>query len=175
MVPGNFIGILNKWGAAKSYLDVYHKDLAKFYRKRKALPKASEISLKPSVHCECCLGLALVKECLRSEMPSIIEIGISKPSCWICNQFLRSFNGLYPHITIHVSSSHGKLDPAWRFPHATPSEVVRNVNKQVEDALVELIAVTTHPTRCSYKALRQRYEKEFTDEWEQGFDSVVIV
>lgn len=108
-------------------------------------------------------------------MPSVIEIGISKSSCWICNEFLMSFHRLYPHISIRVSSSHGKLDPAWRFPHETPPEVVGNVNKQVEDALVELVAVTAHPAGCSCKAYRQSYGKGLEEGWEEGFDSVVIV
>ena len=61
------------------------------------------------VHCECTLALAL-----RDRISGIMEIGLSKDSCWPCLQFLQAFAKKRGGILI--SASHGKTYHSWQFP-----------------------------------------------------------
>lgn len=91
------------------------------------------------------------------------------------NEFLSSFHQLYPDITVYVSSRHGKLDPAWRFPPETPPEILAIVQRRVEEEFRKLMGVTTHPERCVRREYSSKYYREvLDDDWENDFDFTVV-
>jgi len=91
------------------------------------------------------------------------------------NEFLSSFHELYPNITLYVSSRHGKLDPAWRFPPETPPQILAIVQRRVEEELKKLVTITAHAEGCICRKYSSKYYSELLDDdWEKDFDPTVV-
>jgi len=95
--------------------------------------------LTASVHCECSLALAFAKSHLRSPVPTILVIGISKFTCWLCREFLATVHDSYPHITIRVPPCSGKLRSGWTLPPGAPSKVVNAMHKRLQDVINQVL------------------------------------
>ena len=99
------------------------------------LPKAPLAALKASVHCECSLALAFAKSRMGSTVPATLVIGISKSLCWSCYEFIDTFHGSYPHITIHLPPCSGKLRSGWTLPLGAPSAVVKAMRNGLQEVI----------------------------------------
>lgn len=87
-----------------------------------------------SVHAECTLAMHALA--MRKDW-TYVEIGVSKGSCWLCEQFLdhmRRFN-----VTFLVSNFHGKLQPGWTCPPGVAESDKEAVACFVGEAVLEII------------------------------------
>jgi len=98
---------------------------------------------KKSTHCESTLGVAFANahaNLSTTEPGVLLEIGVSKSSCWLCREFLRTLCLCFPGLRVHVSSCHGKITPGWTLPQGTPAGLARAMEKRVHDEFDEVVA-----------------------------------
>jgi hypothetical protein len=123
--------------------------------------KPSVVAVTESVHCECSIILEILKQFPTSPIV-VIEVGISKSMCWLCNEFFRAFQKKHPHITVYYSTCHAKYTAGWRFPKATPVALRHSMERFIEEELLEVHS----------KALRKR--KSDSEPREDNFHSTSI-
>ncbi|PUU81765.1 hypothetical protein B9Z19DRAFT_567158 [Tuber borchii] len=139
--PSDFLPILNECARDNGTTEVTKEDLSNAYPQEMwTLPRAREIPLQTSVHCECSLALSFAKSHLNSRIPATLIIGISKLPCRWCHEFLFAFHNSYPHITIHFPPFGGKLKSEWTLPPETPSEVVSGMHKRLNEEIKQVLA-----------------------------------
>ena len=127
---------------------VTREDLSKKFGGMRELPKAPVAALKASVHCECSLALAFAKSRMSSTVPTTLVIGISKSLCWLCHEFLVTFHGFYPHITIHVPPCTGKIRSRWALPPGAPSKVVKAMRNWLH-YIINLVLTESDSDSCA--------------------------
>lgn len=91
-----------------------------------------------SVHCECTLLLDTIAS-HPTPTPMVLEIGMSKPSCWMCWELVKLVREQHHHFTVHVSSCHGKYVAGWSLPGEAPEKLVKAVDKRVWDEMDEVV------------------------------------
>ncbi|PUU81770.1 hypothetical protein B9Z19DRAFT_1062398 [Tuber borchii] len=136
---GDFLAILNECARDHSTTEITRENLNRTYYEPRKLPKAPVAALRATIHCECSLALAFAKSHLRSPVPTILEIGISKFPCWFCREFLASIHDSYPHITFHVPPYSDKVGSGWTLPPGAPSKVVKAMCKGLQDVINEVL------------------------------------
>lgn len=109
----NHVDMINEWARHIGEPEVSEADL------RLAFPEMDRIALDATgtytvcVHCECTLLLGMINTVNAAASPSaptpmLLEVGVSKSSCFMCREFVAAVQKVYRHITVIVSSCHGK-------------------------------------------------------------------
>ncbi|PUU81768.1 hypothetical protein B9Z19DRAFT_1062396 [Tuber borchii] len=136
---GDFLAILNECAQDNGTTQITREDLSMTYCGMRELPEAPVAPLKANIHCEYSLALAFAKSHFRSQVPTILEIGISKLQCWLCREFLASVYDSYPHITFHVPPCSGKPRSRWTLPPEASSKVVKAMRKSLQDIINQVL------------------------------------
>lgn len=139
-VPGDFVATVNAWADHTGELPVSERAL------RTAFPDMDEHPADPlatqnvtvSVHCECTLLLAVL-----SPTPALVELGVSKSSCFMCREFILAVQARYRHISVRMSSCHGKHVAGWSLPVTAPEGLVEHMRKRVCDEMDEVLQRAT--------------------------------
>ncbi|PUU78543.1 hypothetical protein B9Z19DRAFT_1101313 [Tuber borchii] len=107
-----------------------------FHPSLPALPNQSHIT--ECTHPEATLITKIIST-HKSSPAALREIGASKASCWICQEFLAAARGLYPNISIRLLKERLRTAGSWKFPAGTPVELVRALTRRIEKAMGEVL------------------------------------
>lgn len=86
-------------------------------------------------HCECIIAESMLKE----PHTNLIEIGVSKGSCWPCTRFLQEFSKA---VQMKFSVTHGKVYRGWQFPSFGSEALHGKLTAEAEERVVELLRRT---------------------------------
>lgn len=131
-VPADFVDTVNAWAHHTGELPVSEEELRTAFpdmHDRPTDPLAKQ-NVTVTVHCECTLLLAVL-----TTAPALVEIGVSKSSCFMCCEFIRAVQRRYRYMTVRVSSWHGKYVAGWRLPVAAPRGFGEVMVKKVRDEM----------------------------------------
>jgi hypothetical protein len=65
----------------------------------------------------------------------------------LCGVFIDLPKRQYPHITVSVTSFHGKNVAGWRAPHSTPPTILAGVDRHVNSAIREFFSTAMRQRR----------------------------
>lgn len=85
-----------------------------------------------SVHVECTLAVYLTT---LHRTWSFVEIGCSKPSCWLCEMYLLQYRG----SMFRMSRVHRKLQPGWMMPREEGTELNEYVSEVVDGEMMKVL------------------------------------
>lgn len=147
-LPEDFVGTVNAWARHTGEAEVSPEDL------RIAFPEMDTIKPTPegtqsvtvSVHCECTLLLSMLGT-PTIPAPVLLEIGVSKSSCFMCREFVHSVHMQYRHLTIVISSCHGKHVAGWSLPDSAPERLRNAMEKRVHDDMDDVLQRATRKRR----------------------------
>ncbi|KAF8434721.1 hypothetical protein BGX38DRAFT_1145829 [Terfezia claveryi] len=112
-------------------------------------PLSQQNTITRSVHCECTLIMNIIDNLVQQGTSPfvILEVGVSKSLCNLCEVFMGSVKKWYPNITIIVSTHHGKNVSGWRLPPLTPLEISRDVEDHINSCIEEIRCKATQERR----------------------------
>lgn len=102
---------------------------------RLAFPAMDKLPPNPAnmhtvcVHGECTLLLDMINITTTTVM--LLEIGVSKSSCFMCRESTTAVQKVYRHITVLVSSGHSKYVAGWSLPRSAPGVLRELMGKRV--------------------------------------------
>lgn len=161
----NHVEMVNAWARHVGEAGVSEEEL------RNAFPQVHKIPPKPTAmhavctHCECTLLLEMIKISAGSTpKPMLLEIGVSKSSCFMCKEFIARVQKHYRHIAVVVSSSYGKHVAGWSLPQSAPVRLRKVMERRVMDEMDNVLrwakAESVWRARASWFALIPAPEKE---------------
>ncbi|KAL0631771.1 hypothetical protein Q9L58_009361 [Maublancomyces gigas] len=144
----NQVDMINEWARHIREPEVSEDDL------RRAFPEMDDIPPNPTgmptvcVHCECTLLLEMINltstaASASTPTPVLLEIGVSKSSCFMCREFVAAVQKVYRHITVRVSSGHGKHVAGWSLPESAPAVLRELMEKRVQDEMDNVLQRAT--------------------------------
>lgn len=134
-MPTNYLTIVNRYATECNVPTISYEALKDAYPAATALDpgdvlRSQRVTL--SVHAECIVALFM------ASLPrswKFVEIGCSKGSCWLCEQYLATDT----RLMFHVSNVHGKLQPGWVMPPGGDPSVEAHIVDVINDGLQEVI------------------------------------
>ncbi|KAL0630924.1 hypothetical protein Q9L58_010227, partial [Maublancomyces gigas] len=136
----DFAGTVNTWARHTGKPEVSFDGLRMAFQdmdKVKTGPSGTQ-SVAVTVHCECSLLLSMIA-ILPFAAPALLEIGVSKSSCFMCRQCVMSAQKHYRQLTILISSCHGKYVAGWSLPESAPRPLKEAMRKLVRDNMDEVL------------------------------------
>lgn len=135
----DFAGTVNTWARHTGEPEVSVDGLMAFQDmdKVKTGPGGTQ-SVAVTVHRECTLLLSMI-DILPFAAPALLEIGVSKPSCFLCREFVISAQKHYGQLTVLISSCHGKYVAGWSLPESAPQPLKEAMRKLVRDNMDEVL------------------------------------
>lgn len=144
----NQVDMINEWARHIREPEVSEADL------RRAFPEMDDIPPNPTsmhtvgIHCECTLLLEMINLTSTAASPSaptpmLLEVGVSKSSCFMCREFVAAVQKIYRHITVRVSSCHGKHVAGWSLPQSAPAVLRELMEKRVQDEMDDVLQRAT--------------------------------
>lgn len=144
----NQVDTINKWARHVGEPEVSEADL------RIAFPEMDNIPSNPAsmhtvcVHCECTLLLKMIRITSTAASPSaptpmLLQMGVSKSSCFMCREFITAVQTVYRHITVLVSSCHGKHVAGWSLPKSAPAVLRDLMEKRIMDEMDDILQRAT--------------------------------
>ncbi|CUS12582.1 unnamed protein product [Tuber aestivum] len=126
--PTDSLTCLNHWA--------HRRGLALSFPSSPALLKQKRVA--ECTHPEATL-IAEIISAHKSSPAVLREIGTSKTSCWICQEFSAAACGLYPGIFIRMSGESVGIAESWKFPVDTPVELVLPLTGKIERAMGKVL------------------------------------
>lgn len=145
-LQANPVNTVNSWARHIGEPEISEADLRKAYPEITHIPATSLARQTICVHCECTLLLGIIRPTeapIAINAPLLLEMGVSKSSCFMCREFIAAVQKLYRHIRVRVSSSHGKHVAGWSLPRSTPEELKIIMNKRVFYEMDEVLQRVT--------------------------------
>lgn len=149
----NFVDTINAWARHVGEPEVSEALLRTAFPDMEPLPADPQAlqSVTISVHCECTLLLAMIRKSTTAASasaaiapaPLLLEMGVSKSSCLMCHEFIVAVQTLYRHITVKVSSCHGKHAAGWSLAGSVPTALRDVMTKRLSDEMDELLERAT--------------------------------
>lgn len=127
-IPKSICSLLNEDATKTEQEHVTEKDFKTKFPDICA-ESAGNARVTTSCHCELILALRAI-ESGNTAIP--IKIGVSKSTCWLCEQYLE-FLSHNQNVRLLVSQSHGKFHAGWQIPKNTPEAVKRKVHLLVHE------------------------------------------
>lgn len=139
-VSADFVATINAWADHNGELPVSERALRTAFPDMDDRPadRLATQSVTVSVHCECTLLLAML-----SDTPAMVELGVSKSSCFMCREFILAVQTRYRHLTVRVSSCHRKHVAGWSLPMVAPQGLIEHMEKRVRDEMDEVLQRAT--------------------------------
>lgn len=69
----------------------------------------------------------------------LLEMGVSKSSCFMCREFITAVQKVYHHITVLVSSCHGKHVAGWSLPQSAPAVLRDLMGRRIMDEMDDIL------------------------------------
>lgn len=91
LVHTNPVDTVNAWARHIREPEVSEQELRLAFPEMDEIPKSPTATYTTSVHCECTLLLNMINATVTSTptpTPMLLEIGVSKSSCFMCREFL---------------------------------------------------------------------------------------
>ncbi|PWW76299.1 hypothetical protein C7212DRAFT_280663 [Tuber magnatum] len=131
LTPTDPFTCLNRWA--------HRRGLAPRFPSSASLPALlNQIRVAECTHPEATLIAEIIST--HKASPSVLrEIGVSKTSCWICQEFSVAACGLYPGICIRLSRVSVGTAESWKFPVDTPVELVLALTGKIERAMGKVL------------------------------------
>lgn len=145
-LPVDFVGTINAWARHTGEPEVSERALRVAFPDMDPLPTnlLAMQNVTVSVHCECTLLLSMIDSTNGSApVPTLLELGVSKSSCFMCREFISAVQSRYRFITVRVSSCHGKHVAGWTIPESTPSALRNIMSKRLRDEMDEVLQRAT--------------------------------
>lgn len=134
-VTENVVQILNENAERTEYESIEAADFtAKF-----GIPAPEDGGLKKvkvSSHCELTLALHFYEN-MKSKK-HLMQMGVSKGCCWLCEQFLDTLSRQDPQIIVEVTQNQGKIHSGWGMPDETPPAVAEKMLKIIEHKMCNI-------------------------------------
>ena len=136
-----------------SYADFRHSPYITWEQLTQAYPllegmtePAGKVKVTTSVHCECTVAVHIAEKFREREellQPSVVEIGISKLSCWFCEKYLeflvQSRSGFRKKMKFVVTGYQGKIHPGWICPPLGPLDAIFKMTGLVRHEVDEVL------------------------------------
>jgi hypothetical protein len=116
LVPRNFLHAINPYADSTNARRVELEELITTYPSMRNVEPAEGIaSVTTSVHSECTIAVHMIQEFLGHHL-QIVDIGISKYSCWFCQRYLELLMSVAKTRFV-VAGYQGKLQAGWMPPN----------------------------------------------------------
>ena len=89
-----------------------------------------------SSHCELTLASHFYERMTCSK--NLMEIGISKGCCWLCEQYLSTLSRQDKRMVVEVSKYQREIHPGWGMPEKTPSSVAETMLQIIDRQLFDI-------------------------------------
>ncbi|RDX54574.1 hypothetical protein OH76DRAFT_1469266 [Lentinus brumalis] len=99
----------------------------------------TEVQVDGCIHCECAV-LATLDEMRSAGVPAIPYVGVSKPSCALCNCYFEAYRAVTGQ-DIRTRATHGQMVP-WRCPSLGDQAVDEQVRSELSTKLRILLVDT---------------------------------
>jgi OTT_1508-like deaminase len=109
--------------------------------KDKKEPIAGLKKVTISVHCECTIAIHMCQVFLRTNQrtsPKVFEIGISKHSCWLCQNYLEFLSAAWRSRFI-IAGYQGKIHSGWKPPPGGPPGVLSSMDELLRQETDEIL------------------------------------
>lgn len=134
-MPTDYLSIVNSHAVERNIPTISYDTLKNAYPDTTSLAPEDahrSQSVTYTVHAECTVAMFMAS---LSRPWEFVEIGCSKGSCWLCEQYL----GLDTRLKFHVSNVHGKLQPGWTIPPGGDVQVDTQVVESIGDEFEEIV------------------------------------
>lgn len=139
----NQVDRINVWARYIGELEVSEADLRLAFLEMDKIPSNPASTHTVCVHCECTLLLKMIRIKSTAASPSaptpmLLEMGVSKSSCFMCREFITAVQKVY-HITVLVSSCHGKHVAGCSLPQSAPAVLRDLMGKRIMDEMGDIL------------------------------------
>lgn len=147
VLRANPVDTVNAWARHIREPEVSERDLRSAFPEMDPTPTSATGQCTVSAHCECTLLLKMINATTTTTaappVPMLLEIGVSKSSCFMCREFVAAVQSEYRHITVLVTSCHGKHVAGWMLPESAPAKIKDLIRKKVHDEMDDILQRTT--------------------------------
>ncbi|KAG0126656.1 hypothetical protein HOY82DRAFT_614670 [Tuber indicum] len=138
VIEGTLLGRLMEIADYYTAVAIAHREVQKLSPDGKAYLirsiREGKTQIRECTHPEATLITKIISA--HKSSPTVLrDIGSSRISCWICQEFSAAACGLYPGICIRLSREMLATAGSWKFPVDTPACLVLALTRRVERAM----------------------------------------
>lgn len=142
LLRSNPVDTVNAWARHVRAPEVSEQDLRNAFPEMDPAPTVTTSQCTVSVHCECTLLLKMTNATATTTSfpaPMLLEIGVSKFSCFMCREFIAAVQREYRHLTVLVTPCHSKHVAGWMLAESAPVKMMELMRKRVHDEMDDIL------------------------------------
>ena len=155
-VPRNVVKIINDHAGKGACEEIDAKHFRTSFGER-AFQNSGSQKLTIALHCELTLAMHFYEKMTRSKR--VMEMGVSKGCCWLCEHFLHHLSQDKKEMVVEVTKNSGKIHAGWSMPEKTPSRVAEMMLVRIDRKLWDI----------QQRALLSMYDPDIIEDMKQFF------